>query len=151
MTSEVFELMCACVAGKQPETFVFTRADGSRIIEPRKDWYNLCVACGLGKLVKEGKWPNARGVRNKYVGLNLHDFRRSAVRNLVRAGVSEKVCMDISGHKTRSVFDRYNIGDESDLIRASQLIEASRHASQPVSGTSAETDPKTDTSVPQVL
>ncbi|MDA2915540.1 site-specific integrase [Nitrospinae bacterium AH_259_B05_G02_I21] len=95
---------------------VFVR-DGQPIKGFKKAWQTACVEVGLGKKEKQdGKVV--------YKGLLFHDLRRSAIRNLVRSGVPERVAMQISGHKTRSVFDRYNIVSESDLEQAARSLDA---------------------------
>ena len=56
-------------------------------------------------------------------GLLVHDLRRSAIRNLIAAGVPEKIAMSISGHKTRAVFDRYHIVDATDVLNAMNKLQ----------------------------
>jgi integrase len=68
-------------------------------------------------------WKDATR-RTGLQGKVFHDLRRTAVRNLIRAGVPEKVVMDMTGHRTRSVFDRYNITSAEDVREAAQRLGA---------------------------
>ena len=51
MTGEVFQLMVECVRGKKADDFVFTRDGGGQVVDPRKEWYSLCVASGSGNFI----------------------------------------------------------------------------------------------------
>jgi integrase len=72
-------------------------------------------------------------------GLLLHDLRRSAVRNLERAGISRSVAMKLTGHKTEAVYRRYAIVAESDLHDAGTKLAA-------VLGTTPDSAPLSDNS-----
>jgi integrase len=110
-------------SGKLSE-YVFPNEDGiSRIKDFRGAWNKACRDAGLGYGYRNSKKYVAKWEKKLPAGPMLHDFRRTAVRNLVRAGISEAVAMKISGHKTRSVFDRYNIVSESDLRDAARAAE----------------------------
>lgn len=84
----------------------------------RKEWMKACTAVGLGTMEPVDKSGNRR-----YTGLIMHDMRRSAIKNLLKMGVNEKVAMAISGHKTRAVFDRYHIVDAADVLEAMRKVQ----------------------------
>jgi integrase len=104
LSGDLLEIMDRVHAMRLPDCpFVFHR-DGEPIGDFRKAWSTACKASGLNRIL-------------------VHDLRRTAVRNMVRAGIADRVAMTLSGHKTRSIFDRYNIVSETDLARAAERLQ----------------------------
>jgi integrase len=87
----------------------------------RKAWTSACIKAGLGTRV-EGK---ENGNYGTYHGLIPRDLRRSAVRNMIRVGVSQTVAMSINGPKTIAVFQRYDITDDRDQQAAMTRVGSS--------------------------
>jgi len=105
LPESIFEMFSESFKNRQLGCpYVFHR-DGQQIKNFRYAWAKILDAC-------------------KFTGYRFHDFRRCAIRNLIRAGVDEETAMMISGHKTREVFRRYDIKDEADLEEAARKIEA---------------------------
>lgn len=141
MTPEVEELLRAAVDGKGPDDFVFTRENGKPVKDFRGAWKNLCARVGVGHwecsrkcgavFESGGRVKCACGGTRRYVGLIVHDFRRSAARALRRAGVPESVIMATGGWKTPSMFRRYAIVSSADQRAAMQALEQARQQLSP--------------------
>jgi len=137
LAGELLEMLHIEHSRNPQSEFVFMH-EGERIATFRKAWNSACVRAGLGTFIcrtchasvspgsrcAECKKAKRRAQLRRYRGLIFHDLRRTGVRNLVRAGVPERVAMAISGHKTRAVFDRYNIVSGRDLKDAARKLEA---------------------------
>jgi integrase len=98
--------------------------NGRKIKDLRFIWNKACREAGLGYGYKCGKRYNRRWEEKGFkAGPTIHDFRRTAVRNMDRAGIPRKVAMTRTGHKTESIYERYNIVDEADLKNAALRME----------------------------
>lgn len=84
--------------------YVFHSGQGARIVDFKRSWATAAKAAGLQHVL-------------------FHDLRRSAVRNMIRAGVPQSVAMRISGHKTTAMFNRYDITSDADKREALAKVE----------------------------
>lgn len=112
--------------------YIFHR-DGSPVAELRKSWQSAAITAGLGVMVCKkcgGQGPEKYCKKCKaakrYEGRLFHDLRRSAVRNMVQAGVSTQVAKKWSGHTSDSVFERYSIIVTDDMREAQKQTEEYR-------------------------
>ena len=93
--------------------------DGKPIKHFRRSWLTACVKAGLGSEIR-----SANGKLIKKIGNRVpHDFRRTAVRNLERAGVSRSDAMKMVGNKTESIYRRYAIADERSMKESAKKLD----------------------------
>jgi integrase len=100
--------------------FVFHRS-GRPVGGIRKAWTSACLAAGIQ--------PETKMRAGKAVvvpGRKVHDFRRTAARDMIRSGTPETVVMAVTGHTTRAMLDRYNITSERDTREAMEALSARR-------------------------
>lgn len=103
LRGELYAIIIRALNHRSPHTELVFHNRHRPLVDFRRAWASSCTTAG-------------------FPGLLIHDLRRSAIRNFVRAGVRESVVMRLSGHETRSVFDRYNITDAADLVSAIEAL-----------------------------
>ena len=101
----IAEALARRQARRDPDSPLVFHRDGIPIRRWRTAWRTACQAAG---------------VPTRF----LHDCRRTAARNLIRASVPERVAMLLTGHKSRAIFDRYNIIHEQELLDAGDQLVA---------------------------
>jgi integrase len=118
---------------QMPE-FIFHRG-GSQVAEIRKSWQTAAVAVGLGIMVCDTcgakgpeKYCKKCKTPRRYEGKLFHDLRRTAVRNMVKAGVNTQVAKRWSGHTSDSMFERYSILTTDDMREAQKRTEEYRQS-----------------------
>jgi integrase len=127
LNDELMKEMKALHANRRLGCSYVFHLNGTPIGEFRKSWKTACIDAGICEAAKdeEGKpivIKDRKGIEKvvKTPTKIFHDFRRTAIRIMIRSGIPERVAMKISGHKTRSVFDRYNIVSDQDLKEAAR-------------------------------
>ena len=105
ISQPIAEALARRRARRDPDSPLVFHRDGIPIRRWRTAWRTACQAAG---------------VPTRF----LHDCRRTAARNLIRASVPERVAMLLTGHKTRAIFDRYNIINEQELLEAGDQLVA---------------------------
>ena len=124
-TSEM--VIPAVTASITPYVFTYVwRGRVRRIGKFRDVWAKACEAAGIPVVVEVVREEGKRPYKHIRPSRIFHDFRRTAVRQLVRSGVSERVAMTMTGHKTRAIFERYNIISGDDLREAARKLETIR-------------------------
>jgi hypothetical protein len=112
LSRELLEIVERANANHRLDCPYVFHLDGQPVGDFKRAWATACKRAGVGKVL-------------------VHDLRRTAVRNMVRAGIPDRVAMTLSGHKPGVCFDRYNIVSEADLAAAAERLQAHLGA-QPV-------------------
>ena len=105
ISQPIAEALARRRARRDPDSPLVFHRDGIPVRRWRTAWRTACQAAG---------------VPTRF----LHDCRRTAARNLIRANVPERVAMLLTGHKSRAIFDRYNIINEQELLEAGDQLVA---------------------------